>query len=138
MCHVVLVVEDSLAVRTWVQRVLEIAGHEVVVAGTIEDGKRELREGLSPDVLVCDLGLPDSDTGETLRWLYSIAVPTVVMTGTRPTSIVMTAIRAANCVHRYWDKVDTQKVLKYVSEAGTCPTPLSQPSSVRSGSGGSG
>lgn len=53
----VLVVDDELYVRRLIHMVLEKAGFEVLVAATVEEGLRLLREA-KPDALTLDLNMP--------------------------------------------------------------------------------
>jgi DNA-binding response OmpR family regulator len=76
----VLVVDDDETVRDVVRRYLELAGHEVTVAG---DGEKALSlvAGAEPDLIVLDLMLPGIDGLEVCRRIrqYS-AVPVVMLT----------------------------------------------------------
>lgn len=56
----VLLVDDSELVRTTLRNVLHRAGHEVRVAGTLEEARSGLR-GWSPDCVVLDQRLPDGE-----------------------------------------------------------------------------
>jgi DNA-binding response OmpR family regulator len=62
----VLLIEDNLDLRDLIQISLEIAGHEVFVAG---DGRRGVEAALEcdPDVIVVDIGLPLLDGYEVAR-----------------------------------------------------------------------
>jgi signal transduction histidine kinase len=68
--------------------------HEVIVAGTLEEGLEELAR-IMPDVALLDMNLPDSDGLETVRRLRaaSEAVPIVVLTGTDDLKIAVSALR---------------------------------------------
>lgn len=64
----VLVIEDDDAVRSALRRALLLAGHDVVVAPTGQEGL--LQTGTSvPDAIVLDLGLPDIDGMQVCRTL---------------------------------------------------------------------
>ena len=56
----VLIIEDNTDAADSLRIVLELAGHEVAVAYNGADGLDAARE-LLPEVLLCDLGLPDMD-----------------------------------------------------------------------------
>jgi len=62
----VLVVEDNLATAEMVSLLLELAGHEVEVAG---DGETAVASAQSnpPDVILLDLGLPGIDGWQVAR-----------------------------------------------------------------------
>ncbi|HZI09183.1 MAG TPA: response regulator, partial [Myxococcus sp.] len=56
----VLVVDDDQKIAAICREVLENIGFDVAVAGTIEEGRRSLRER-RPDVVLLDVSLPDGD-----------------------------------------------------------------------------
>jgi PAS domain S-box-containing protein len=66
--RVVLVVEDNADAGETLAAILELEGHQVRVA---RDGRSglELARELRPDVVVCDIGLPDLDGYEVARAL---------------------------------------------------------------------
>ena len=56
----VLVVDDDVKIATICREVLENIGFDVATAGSIEEGRRSLRER-RPDVVLLDVTLPDGD-----------------------------------------------------------------------------
>jgi CheY-like chemotaxis protein len=56
----VLVVEDNRDSAQTLAKLLEICGYDVSIAYTARDGL-ETAERVRPDVILCDIGLPDSD-----------------------------------------------------------------------------
>jgi CheY-like chemotaxis protein len=58
----VLVIEDNVDAAESLSLVLELAGHEVFIAGTGAAGVEKARE-LQPDVVLCDIGLPGGMDG---------------------------------------------------------------------------
>lgn len=79
----VLVIEDNLDAATTLQDVLEMAGHEVVVAHDGEEGVTKARS-LAPDVVLCDVGLPGLDGYQVARRIRaerSVAPMLIAMTG---------------------------------------------------------
>jgi CheY-like chemotaxis protein len=56
----VLVVEDNRDSAETLQRLLEICGYAVTVASTAMEGL-EAAKRMRPDVVLCDIGLPDTD-----------------------------------------------------------------------------
>ena len=65
----ILVVEDNRDAAESLRRLLYLAGYEVSLAYTGEDGVRTAKL-LQPDVVLCDIGLPDSNgfvVASTLR-----------------------------------------------------------------------
>jgi signal transduction histidine kinase/CheY-like chemotaxis protein len=62
----ILVIEDNLDAALTVAEVLEMEGHRVHVATDGRTGLAKARE-LKPDVVLCDIGLPDIDGYEVAR-----------------------------------------------------------------------
>jgi PAS domain S-box-containing protein len=62
----VLVIEDNIDAAEGLSAVLELVGHDVKVAHAGPDGIDEARS-FHPDVVVCDIGLPDMDGYEVAR-----------------------------------------------------------------------
>jgi len=56
----VLVVEDNRDAAESLRRLLQLSGYEVSLAYTGQEGLRAAKE-LHPDVILCDIGLPDSN-----------------------------------------------------------------------------
>jgi DNA-binding response OmpR family regulator len=79
----VLIVEDDVTIRVGIVRALTGRGHVVVSAGTAMEGlKLALAE--KPDVVLLDLGLPDTDGADMLRMLRAVSqVPVIVATARR-------------------------------------------------------
>jgi DNA-binding response OmpR family regulator len=79
----VLIVEDDVTIRVGIVRALTDRGHVAVSAGTAMDGlKLALSE--KPDVVLLDLGLPDTDGADMLRMLRAVSqVPVIVATARR-------------------------------------------------------
>lgn len=63
----VLVIDDEPDARELVKRVLEDAGAKVVAAGSVEEAIGSLQDGLKPDVVVSDIGMPGQDGYEFIR-----------------------------------------------------------------------
>ena len=56
----VLVVEDDELIASSLQRALVATGYDAPIVGTIADAEAAVRDG-APDLVLCDLGLPDGD-----------------------------------------------------------------------------
>jgi len=56
----VLVVEDDPDSALSLKKLLELCGYSVTIAYTAEEGL-EAAEKMRPDIVLCDIGLPDSD-----------------------------------------------------------------------------
>jgi len=66
-----LVLEDLPDVAAWLARLLEqrFPGIQVVRAGTLAEARRQLEAGMSPDLALVDLGLPDGSGVDLIRQL---------------------------------------------------------------------
>jgi two-component system KDP operon response regulator KdpE len=75
----VLVIDDERQIRRLLRVSLEAQGYEVHEAATGEDGLRSI-QGLKPDVVLLDLGLPDLDGSELLARLRTWStVPVLIL-----------------------------------------------------------
>jgi DNA-binding NarL/FixJ family response regulator len=80
----VLIVDDHAGFRAWARVLLERAGYAVV--GEAADGARALRaaRGARPELVLLDVGLPDTDGFALARRLCAERwAPAVVLTSTR-------------------------------------------------------
>jgi two-component system CheB/CheR fusion protein len=79
----VLVIEDNFDAAESLRLVLEMAGHDVSVAHSGEEGLTRADE-MSPEIVLCDLGLPDGMSGlevaKALRARHG-AIELVALTG---------------------------------------------------------
>ena len=65
----ILIIEDDEAIRLTLQDMLEFNGHRVTAAG---DGRSALNAARQqPDLILCDVGLPDMDGFEVLQQLHA-------------------------------------------------------------------
>jgi DNA-binding response OmpR family regulator len=62
----ILLIEDNHSLREEIINVLELEGFDVVTAENGRIGLERLKEGL-PDIVLCDLMMPDMDGYETLQ-----------------------------------------------------------------------
>jgi DNA-binding response OmpR family regulator len=66
--HTIVVIDDTISIRTFLRISLEGHGATFYEAGTAEEGLA-LCAKVGPDVIVLDLGLPDKDGLEIIREL---------------------------------------------------------------------
>ncbi len=64
-----LLVEDHEDTRAALQVFLELKGYEVAIAGDVSSAVELARQG--PDVMVCDIGLPDGSGFDVMRRISS-------------------------------------------------------------------
>jgi CheY-like chemotaxis protein len=81
----ILLVEDHADTGRSLQRLLQMAGYEVVVATTLAAG-RDLASGTRFDLIISDIGLPDGSGLDLLKGLHvgnepSRRVPAIALSG---------------------------------------------------------
>jgi DNA-binding response OmpR family regulator len=75
----ILVVEDERDIRDLLRRYLERAGHSVLTSGTGAEALR-LLEGGSIQLVLLDLGLPDIDGYDVLRFASVLGISVIALT----------------------------------------------------------
>ena len=121
----VLVVEDSEAIRHAFTLLLEECGYAVAAAGTGADAIRIAAER-SPDLVLLDLGLPDLSGLDVARRLKADAatraIPIVALTG-RDDDADRTALLSAGCAAYLLKPVETQRLIRdlpsYISSSAS-------------------
>ena len=80
----ILLIEDNHNLREEIVNVLELECFEVVEAENGRVGLTRLEEGLRPDLVLCDLMMPDMDGFETLKAIranpQTHTLPVIVLT----------------------------------------------------------
>ena len=112
----VLVVEDSDAIRAAFTILLEESGYAVAAAATGAEAVR-LAESRAPDLVLLDLGLPDIPGLDVLRRIKAspttAPVPVVALTG-RDDEVDRAALMAAGCAAYLVKPVDTQQLIRSI------------------------
>ena len=79
----VLVVEDNAMNRRLVRDVLQYGGHEVLEAGSVDEGRERLRQ-VTPDIVLLDIQIPGGGGEKLLREIREAPalarVPVVALT----------------------------------------------------------
>ncbi len=114
----ILVVDDELGIRDLLSEILNDEGHTVEMAENAGQA-RAARQRYSPDIVLLDIWMPDTD-GVTLlkEWSTSgmLTMPVIMMSGhaTIDTAVEATKIGA----HSFLEKpITLQKLLKAVNDA---------------------
>lgn len=100
----VLVVDDQLDARALIKRVLEDCAAEVFTAGTADEALA-LLEMHKPDVLISDIGMPDTDGFELLRKVRALAadrggrIPAIALTAFARSEDQTRVLRAGFLAH---------------------------------------
>jgi DNA-binding NtrC family response regulator len=88
--HIVLVVDDEPAIRLLCRVNLELGGYEIREAGSLDEARRQVAEGV--DVVLLDLHLGNERGDVLLAELTEQGIPVAVVTG----SVELDAIGATN------------------------------------------
>jgi CheY-like chemotaxis protein len=112
--RLVLVVEDSDAIRTAFTILLEESGYDVAAAPTGAEAVR-LASEREPDLVLLDLGLPDISGLEVARRIKAAprtrSIPVVALTG-RDDDADREALLAAGCSAYLLKPIDTKKLIQ--------------------------
>ncbi len=79
----ILIVEDEISIRTYLQKCLERAGHDVVGVASTAEGAVAEAERATPDLVLMDIGLQGEIDGvEAARRIrFQLNIPVVYLTG---------------------------------------------------------
>lgn len=80
--YVILLVEDEANIRNLVATMLDTAGYQTVLAGSCADGKT-LYASYLPDLIILDLGLPDMDGMNLLRFVRQNSLTPIIVLSAR-------------------------------------------------------
>ncbi len=114
----ILVVDDEIGIRELLSEILGDEGHEVQVAENAQQARLK-RDALTPDLVLLDIWMPDTD-GVTLlkEWASKglLTMPVVMMSGhgTIDTAVEATRIGAMDFLEK---PIALQKLLNTVSDA---------------------
>jgi two-component system nitrogen regulation response regulator NtrX len=124
----ILVVDDEIGIRELLSEILEDEGHQVALAESAADARRE-RERARPDLVLLDIWMPDTD-GITLlkEWAASgqLNMPVVMMSGhaTIETAVEATRIGALDFLEK---PIALQRLLATVKRALRHPESVPAP-----------
>ena len=75
----VLLVDDEAAILRFLKPTLEANNYELVAAGTVAEALKRAAAD-APDIVVLDLGLPDGDGKDVIRWVREWSdIPIIVL-----------------------------------------------------------
>jgi CheY-like chemotaxis protein len=129
----VVIIEDDRDTAESLCLLLELLGHQVTIALTGERGIAAVRE-IRPDVVLCDIGLPDVDGFEVARTLHSdpatAGCPLVAITGYGREEDRRQAA-AAGFAHHLVKPVDPDKLFELLAEyagqvSASAPEPVAE------------
>jgi CheY-like chemotaxis protein len=115
----VLVIEDNRDAAESLRLILEMAGHDVAVAYSGEEGLSRADE-MVPEVVLCDLGLPAGmsglDVARELRARHTGAIALVALTG-HSGADVLREVREAGFDKHVVKPIDLAALSKLVEQA---------------------
>jgi DNA-binding NtrC family response regulator len=127
----ILVVDDEMGIRELLSEILGDEGHAVTTAENAQQA-REMRARETPDLVLLDIWMPDTD-GVTLlkEWQRDglLTMPVIMMSGhaTIDTAVEATRIGALNFLEK---PIALQKLLKAVQQGLTRTTEALRPQAV--------
>ena len=129
----VLVVDDEADARDVVQRLLEDAGAQVKTAETANEALTILNEGLAPDIILSDIGMPDQDGYDFMRRVRGMAgdiaeVPAAALTALARVEDRKRALMAGYQTHLAKPVDPSELVAMVASLTGRTGRPITQPS----------
>ncbi len=80
----ILVVEDEANIRSFTETILESNGYHTLSAATCEEGKL-MFSSHRPDLVILDLGLPDADGLELIRFVRKTSATAIIVLSARTT-----------------------------------------------------
>ncbi|MEX3526100.1 MAG: response regulator transcription factor EsaR [Burkholderia sp.] len=127
----ILVVDDEMGIRELLSEILADEGHVVEVAENAQ-AAREYRQRQTPDLVLLDIWMPDTDGGTLLKEWAShgqLTMPVIMMSGhaTIDTAVEATKIGALDFLEK---PIALQKLLKSVEHGlarGAAPVPVPVP-----------
>lgn len=116
----ILVIDDDAAIRTVFDRILHKAGYSVICA---DNGRKGLKllESESPDIVVCDIIMPDMDGLEVLMSIRKMSrgIPVIAVSG-GPQAIPMDFLPMAKSLGAckiLYKPIEVAELLSAVQEA---------------------
>lgn len=128
----ILVVDDEMGIRELLSEILGDEGHVVTTAENAQQA-REARTGSTPDLVLLDIWMPDTD-GVTLlkEWQRDglLTMPVIMMSGhaTIDTAVEATRVGALNFLEK---PISLQKLLKAVQQGLSRGQESTRPQSVQ-------
>ena len=118
MAKEILVVDDEIGIRELLSEILFDEGYHVVVAESAAQA-RDLRERQTPDLVLLDIWMPDTDGISLLReWVAQdlLTMPVIMMSGhgTIETAVEATRVGAVDFLEK---PIALQKLLDAVAKA---------------------
>ena len=82
----VLIVEDDANICSFIKTILETNGYQAIAAGNCAQGKMMFTSYV-PDLIILDLGLPDKDGTEVIRFVRETSSTAIIVLSARTSEI---------------------------------------------------
>ena len=126
-----LLIEDTASLRLVYRSVLETAGHSVVCAGSIAEGRKAFAAS-SPQIVLLDLLLPDGEGLGLMREMLAAQPETAIIVITANASINKAVEAMRGGAHDFLVKpFDEVRLLNAVRNAGLGKLPPPKPSQTK-------
>ncbi|MGB9629677.1 MAG: response regulator [Thermodesulfobacteriota bacterium] len=81
--HTILIIDDDERVRSLLRDILLFGGYQVVEASDGKSGTKYIEKGGLVDMVMTDLGMPEMNGWEVVRWIKERApkIPVALVTG---------------------------------------------------------
>jgi two-component system, OmpR family, KDP operon response regulator KdpE len=126
-CATILVVEDELPIRRFLRPAIESAGWRLIEAETAAAGILEATQA-RPDVIVLDLGLPDTDGIEVIRRVREWSAMPIIILSARGQEVDKVAALDAGADDYVQKPFNVAELMARVRVALRHATSLAQPS----------
>lgn len=103
----ILLIEDEPLIAEGICALLEMEGFLVTTAATVAEARRHLRAA-AWDLAILDVGLPDGDGRDVLRWMRAedIGIPVIVSTGHGDRADIAKTDRNTECIIKPYEIQD--------------------------------
>ena len=120
-----LLVEDDLEVQDFNTQLLEHEGFTVSAAATLIEARDKLENGLRPDAIILDIGMPDGSGLDFLRTFRKTSnIPVLLLTGYTTNEDVVQGFQSGcddYLTKPYEFKVLLVRILRLLKSAGQVP-----------------
>ena len=99
----VLVVEDEVNICSFIYTLLETNGYQTFVAPSCELGQ-SMFGSCNPDLIILDLGLPDRDGVELIRYVRQKYLTPIIVLSARAPSVRRTSPSTTSAARSSWGR----------------------------------
>ena len=121
----ILILEDDRTLALLIERVLDQFTTHHHQTTTTRAGAAELLASWSPDLLISDLNVTDSNRAETIEWITKLTLPVVISTSAELGEVARDILEPHKARLWIWKKLGNRELIRLVEEALQCQTTLS-------------